>query len=412
MKRSGLLFIFIIFASVCALAQGHYNVTGTIVDNKGKPVSGATAFMSGSEKITATNTNGQFIFYNMDPGAFQLSITMLGYATYSKSIVIQDKSVDVSISLTVKPIPLKEVMIGLDAWEKNYKIFKEEFLDTTSNGKDCVILNPHVLNFTTKKLEWGKILLKADADEFLIIENKKLGYRIKYLLKTFENNGITGITNYDGDTVFEEMDGSPGTRKYWIRNRLQAYKGSFMHFLRSVYSNTVLNEGFIVHQMYPAKGSIKGIYMDTRPVSFDTLATAIDTSFISLKFTSLYVVYDPRKAAKLIGQTTASVKSRIQQTDVNAEMINNSASALPDSVTAKNVAADSSNATNAETSKNIKVSPEVDNAAQIILNLKEAIIDAKGNYTDYRTFFLRKSWSRKRVGDQLPFEYQPPVSNN
>ncbi|MCC8424264.1 carboxypeptidase-like regulatory domain-containing protein [Mucilaginibacter sp. UR6-11] len=411
MKTVRLLLVFIAFLNVCATAQGHYNVMGTIADSKGKPVNGATVFMSGSEKITATNTAGQFIFYNIDPGAFQLSVKMLGYAYCSKDIVIQDKSVEVNISLKEKPIALTEVKIGPDAWERNYRIFKDEFLDTTPNGKECTILNPQVLNFSTMKLGWGRILLKADADEFLIIENKRLGYGVHYLLKTFENNGLTGITSYDGDAVFEEMDGTPEMKKNWAKNRLEAYKGSFMHFLRSVYANTTLDEGFITHQMYPARGSINGIYMDTRPVNFDTLVTPIDTSFISLKFTSLYIIYDPRKAGKLKSQGITSVRNKVQQTDVNAEMISNS-KILPDSANFKTLVTSGPNGVSPAVPATVKVSPDVNNASQIILNLREAIIDAKGSYTDYRTFFLRKNWGKKRVGDQLPFEYQPPAVNN
>jgi hypothetical protein len=361
-----LLFIITFFINAAAVAQGRYNITGTIADEKGAPVKSATVFISGSEKITVTNDQGQFIFYNIDPGTFQLSVQMLGYFPYTNNLIIQDKSVDVKVSLKVKSIVLHTVTIGeADAWQKHYEIFKEQFLGTSKNAQQCVILNPQVIYFSTKKTVRDNIVLNADADEFLIIENKQLGYRIRYLLKTFHYDGFTKIPSYDGDVIFEDLPGTDEAKKQWAKNQQEAYYGSFMHFLRSVYTNTALKEGFITHQAYKQKtwgdGTIK---IDPRPVKFDTVVTVIDTSFISLKFTSFYVVYDPKKAAEISTQNIKPAEKTIPQTS---------------------------------------------NSSQLILHLPEAIVDGKGSYTDYRAFLLKGGhWSASRIGDRLPFEYQPP----
>jgi hypothetical protein len=41
------------------------------------------------------------------------------------------------------------------------------------------------------------------------------------------------------------------------------------------------------------------------------------------------------------------------------------------------------------------------------LFLENAILDKKGSYVDYRSFYIQGYWGKKRLGDQLPFEYQP-----
>jgi hypothetical protein len=41
------------------------------------------------------------------------------------------------------------------------------------------------------------------------------------------------------------------------------------------------------------------------------------------------------------------------------------------------------------------------------LFLENAILDKKGSYVDYRSFYIQGFWGKKRLGDQLPFEYQP-----
>ncbi|MFD2145030.1 hypothetical protein [Mucilaginibacter antarcticus] len=102
-----------------------------------------------------------------------------------------------------------------------------------------------MINFTTKN-----DILIADADDFLVIENKPLGYRIRYMLKNFGYNKTTDIVLYEGETSFEQLPGTDKMKKEWASNRLKTYKGSVMHFLRSVYRNRVSQEGFIVNKLY------------------------------------------------------------------------------------------------------------------------------------------------------------------
>ncbi|WP_175270154.1 hypothetical protein [Mucilaginibacter humi] len=101
-------------------------------------------------------------------------------------------------------------------------------------------------------------------------------------------------------------------KKTWEKNRLETYKGSFMHYLRSVYANAVTSEGFITNQLFSAHNikndpvSLDKIAIDPRPLRYDTLATVIDTSFISLKSPDFYLTYDPKKL-------TPSLKSPLRK---------------------------------------------------------------------------------------------------
>jgi hypothetical protein len=360
-----LIIVCILLLSKNSLAQESYTVSGTVQNEKGEPLAGAIAFINGSQKITTTDDLGRFIFANMQPGTFKLSIHILGYSPSTEDLVIRNISLIKDFTLKEKIFSINEVVITpYSDWKKYYNLFKEKFLGTSTNAKSCVILNPKAISFTLKR---G--VLTAKANEFIIIENQRLGYRVKYLLKYFSYNSATGNTGYDGDTNFEKLSGSAQTTREWIENRLEAYQGSFMHFLRSVYWNTTLKEGFLAYHLFA--DSIKldrfndeyvKVSIDTRPIKFDSLVTVLDTSFISLKFTHLYIIYNPKNAA------VAAVK------DITAG----------------------------------KKSFELTNKGSTIkLYLKEAIIDQKGSYADYRTFLIRGNWSRKRVGDQLPFEYHP-----
>ncbi|MGF7081064.1 carboxypeptidase regulatory-like domain-containing protein [Mucilaginibacter sp. UYCu711] len=365
------LFVIILsFAYTGAFAQAQYDVSGTVTNEKGEPLKGATIFISGSERIMSTTDDGRFRFSRVPSGTFKLSVQMMGYDALTRNIIVKDAPLIVSMQLTTKSIVLTEVKIGAkSAWERNLKLFKENFLGRSANAKQCIIINPKAINFSTKK---G--LLMADADEFLIIENKRLGYRINYQLKDFRFNSVNNIVLYNNECSFEELDGTEKQKEEWAKNRLETYKGSFMHFLRSVHANNTLANGFITRQFYgyPSfkyDGAIiedpNRVIINNRQVMYDSLITAVDTNLISFKFKQFYIAYDPKKAMRF--QENSSNNTVIIPTDKKGSMLK--------------------------------------------LALQEAIIDKKGSYTDYRDFFIQGYWARARVGDQLPVEYKPPVAD-
>ncbi|MES2378947.1 MAG: carboxypeptidase regulatory-like domain-containing protein [Bacteroidota bacterium] len=369
--RRVLLFLFFAILSVASarvFAQARYDVSGIVLDEKGEPVKTATVFIGGSDRVMPTDEDGRFKFTGVSQGSFQLSVKMLGFTPLTRNIVVQGAPVKVNLQLTVKTNVLNEVKIGnRRAVNINLRLFKEAFLGTSANGKQCEILNPEILSFNTKK---G--LLLAEADDFLIIENKRLGYSIHYLLKDFGYSTKNNTALYHGDFSFEELPGSDDDKKKWARNRAETYQGSFMHFLRSAYTNTALENGFITRQFYgngtfrynPDIADPDLIVVKDHPVKFDTLITAIDTNLASLKFKQLYVVYDPKKATTYYVNTTDKKKTVV-----------------------------------------------IDKKGSIVkLSIKEAIIDQKGSYTDYRAFYITGYWGIARVGDQLPVEYQPPFT--
>ncbi len=347
-----------------ALAQDKYTITGLVTDHSGQPVKSATVFISGSEKMTITDADGKFSLNNLSSGNYHVSVSMLGYASLTEAIMIQRKSVEVKFTLVIKSIVLNTVKIGSNrAWFRNYEVFKEQFLGQTQNGRQCEILNPEVLSFET-----NKGILAAEADDFLIIENKRLGYRIRYRLKYFSYNTQTQNLGYDGEASFAQLDAKAFPKNEWTKNRLDTYNGSMMHFLRATYANTALKQGFLTYRVlkeakrYNTDASAyTEVSMDKRPIKFDTVVNIIDDSFISLAATHLYVLYDPSAARKI--NTTKDV-AKLDVISLNR-------------------------------------------GSTLKFYLNQALLDNRGSYADYRTFLIKGDWSKLRIGDRLPFEYSP-----
>jgi hypothetical protein len=362
-----LFFIVLSAASTGVFAQARYDVSGTVINEKGEPLKSATVFIGGSERVMPTDDNGRFKFTNVAQGTFQVSVQMVGYDPLTKNIMIQSGPVNVEMQLTTKEIRLSEVVIGRSNFDNNFREFTENFLGTSANATQSVIINPKVLHFTTRRR-----LLLAEADDFLIIENKRLGYRIHYQLKDFVHSATEGSTLYHGEYSFEELNGTDDQKKEWAKHRLETYQGSLMHFLRSVFQKNTLESGFIVRPLYgygterinPDVEDPYKVIIKDRPVLFDSLLTPIGTGFMSFKFNQLYIVYDPQKAAGYTGSKSDGKKQIIK----------------------------------------------ANNSSMLKLGSAEAIIDQKGSSTDYNNFFVRGRWAVKRVADQLPVEYQPPFS--
>jgi hypothetical protein len=113
-------------------------------------------------------------------------------------------------------------------------------------ANECRIKNKQTIRFRYSKV---KQVVTAHATEPLIIENDYLGYKLQYLLEEFSYNFKTKMIFYVGYPLFTPMKGSNAKMKRWERRRKEVYQGSIMHFMRSVYRNTLLEEGFEVRRL-------------------------------------------------------------------------------------------------------------------------------------------------------------------
>jgi hypothetical protein len=347
-----------IFLQLNSYGQGTYTVSGTVKSAAGEKIKSATVFIAGSQKITMTNAEGEYKFNGVSSGTYQLVINMLGYVSIKQNVIVNDKSEVLNLTLGEKQIVLNEVVIGgtqkkQQEQEKSYlKMFIKKFMGESANAKACKILNPELIEFST-----SKGILKAATYDFLEIENVNLGYHVKYLLKTFEYDEKRDITYYDGDCVFENLDGTAEQKAIWTANRKKTYEGSLMHFLRSIYANTSRQEGFLV---YLTRNDVFPLTIGPNPVVAEQIIKHVDNNFITFRFKKrLYIIYDKKKAAK-------------------EDKIIDDPSWI--------------------------VSDLPDNASIFMVNSQ---IDRRGSYADFGGLLIQGAWVKKRIGEQLPLEYAP-----
>lgn len=97
-------------------------VSGTIVDEHGAPVPGATVSVKPFNRGTVTNEKGQFNLRDLSPGSYILTVTFIGYHSVEKNI--QVGNTPLQLFITLKPLILEldaSVVIGYGTTTKRNK---------------------------------------------------------------------------------------------------------------------------------------------------------------------------------------------------------------------------------------------------------------------------------------------------
>ncbi|GAA4085289.1 carboxypeptidase-like regulatory domain-containing protein [Mucilaginibacter panaciglaebae] len=279
-------------------------VTGKITSADTKaPVAGASVFLSNSSFGTSTGKDGKFTLTSLKPGQYNLVVSSVGYEDELKLISLVDAGVVLNIELKPKITQLKEVTIApISKSDRKQALeqFKQDFIGTDENAGNCKIVNPDVLNFSYHQ---NKTVLEAYTDEFLLVENKALGYRIKFLLRNFKSELQTGNISYSGSQVFEELKGGKVKQERWHRKRDEAYYGSAMHFFRALYRDSLDDAGYRIYRLSrdinesrPADRNIQAHLVNARKLSRDSLIfwvnAAHDSRYTHQKFHGRFNVKD------------------------------------------------------------------------------------------------------------------------
>jgi hypothetical protein len=206
-----------------------------------------SVFLSNSSYGTETAEDGTFKLFGVKPGQYDLVASSVGFEEYKQTILVGRDPINIDITMLPKVKQLRGVVITTNAdWKKNWEVFKNAFVGTSENAKSCVVINPHVVSIVNHARQH---FLEAWSDDFLIMENRALGYRVKFLIDTFSNNAVTGIISWEGKAVFEELKGSAAQKKIWKQKREDTYYGSSRHFFRALYSDRLNQEGFVMRKL-------------------------------------------------------------------------------------------------------------------------------------------------------------------
>jgi hypothetical protein len=338
--------------------HAQFSVSGKIVDSASKePLTGASVYCQNTTIGTTTNKQGEFSL-SLKPGGYELIISFTGYQTKEIRIVHTDASIP-DVEMIKEEKSLGEVVIKSsnevkDGWEKYGSFFVENFIGTTPNAANCKLLNPDVLKFYFLKRSNKLRVLATDP---LQIENRALGYNMRYQLDSFIYYYNTDISLYRGYCLFSQMEGNDSLKRVWSINRNRTYDGSKLQFMRSYYDSTLVQDGFMISMLD-----------ENDAAKFDKITDMYDTLYYSgLDSTGEIEISYPRK----ISVTYTKRK--------------------PDQ----------------EYLKKFKLPKNI--SAQIsYIEFRDGIaIKENGYFYDQRDWINQGYWGWKNLADQLPYDFSP-----
>lgn len=253
----------ILFQGYYLLAQ-NYTIKGTVKDAQtGEVMPFANVFLAETTYGTSTDDSGQYIIEGVVPDIYDLLVKFVGYKTFIaqvRTLATSEIEVNVLIESELKDLGAFVITAKDDRKRIEYiNIFKQEFFGFSKNAVECTLLNEDDLDFA---FDSERNILTAFSATPLVIENKGLGYKIKYSLEEFVVDHDSRISAHFGYASFEEMESKNKrfTRK-WKRNREVAYLGSDTHFFKALHENRLKEEGYVGRFSRKVDG-VRGLVLD------------------------------------------------------------------------------------------------------------------------------------------------------
>ncbi len=260
-----LMILLLLFTSSSAIfsQETHFTISGKVIDKNTKAsLASASVFAQNTTLGVATDPDGNFKL-NLPAGGYALVITFTGYETVTMHINNTSVANNIMVELQPKEKAMEEVSvvssnIVKDGWQKYGQFFTENFIGKSEFSKQATIKNPEALKFYFSK---KRNRLKVVATDPVLVVNEALGYNLKFAIDSFTYEYNTNATQFVGYPLFEEMTGNPQQQATWKENRIKAYSGSLLHFMRSLFHKTIASDGFEVQFLVKSNDNEKTIFV-------------------------------------------------------------------------------------------------------------------------------------------------------
>jgi hypothetical protein len=268
-------------------------IIGKVVDTAGHPLRSISVYLNNTSIGTTTNEKGEFMLDHIPQAKFRLIVSGIGCKTFDKMIDTRASIPYMSITMSAQADLLKGAVVTADdpeGWLHWGKLFTDLFVGTSPAARDCRILNPGVIRFRKN----DDNTLTAYANKPILLYNAGLGYDIRCTLEDFTYDFSGEVLAYSGEILFKDL-ALTNRRKAasWRKAREDVYRGSFLHFKRAFFTNTLDTQGFRLNRLVRVVNVHKqraNLLFAKRSQLVDTVKT--DTVYVGTKKTFYYHVVD------------------------------------------------------------------------------------------------------------------------
>jgi hypothetical protein len=270
-----------------------------VIDAKtNEPIPFANVYISRSTIGGYTDENGEVTVSKIPIGTHELVISSLSHKSVQRKLIMRsDQTIHMTVQLLEQMLEAVEVRAKQDdKWHRQFARFERLFFGSR-NFKECVILNPWVLDFHNSGDTFS-----AEASQPLKIQNNYLGYDLEFDLKAC----AFGATKFviSGLVRFEEKHSSDSLNSVWKNNRENVFRGSLQHFLRSVLDSSLTREAFEVYSdqtvhadIIRKPGFLQNVGPSIIPNPLSTQVNRTDDGLYTIDFPQRLEVHYLRKRA-------------------------------------------------------------------------------------------------------------------
>jgi hypothetical protein len=232
------------------LASAQATIAGIVRDSLTRqPLPFASVFLANTTRGATTDAQGHYTLSAVPAGRYELAATYLGYQLRQQQVVVASDAIILNILLPPAAHQLSEIVVRPNPnRQADYQRFLELFLGQSTFAKQSHVRDPDAVRID---YDAQQKLLTASVPHALEVDNLALGYRLTFYDLDFQASFAdqSMLVTTLSKIVFRELPGSAGKQRRWAANRQRAYLGSYPHFLRSMYTNTVAEEGFRVQRL-------------------------------------------------------------------------------------------------------------------------------------------------------------------
>ncbi len=399
------------FISLIYIIHAQSTIKGVVYDDSThEPVAAASVFLSNTSFGTVTDSKGNFKLSITRQGTYTFVVTSLGYTTYSKTILINNNTGYITVLLKSKINQLNDVVISgnrkkeivEDGWLKYGNFFLDNFIGTSKEARQCILKNKSVIRFIFSQ---KKNALTASANQPLIIENKALGYSIKYQLEDFTYDYDSRYLSFNGYALFSEMDGDVRKQFYWQQQRKEMYKLSIMRFIRALYSNKLVENNYMVYRLHTNVANIAKEEMRIKELGYDSTHSRnikkhpYEKSLSSTEFAYYKKVMSQPDTIDVVSNDLLSADSIVSTENDSLKTLTFSDHIIVNYTTQKIPL------------RYKWANPDAKDSASSVLSLvnnQPVIISADGSYYNAPHLLYEGFWGWwQRIATMLPYDYEP-----
>ncbi len=254
-----LLGAWLLFPSL-AKTQNPGKITGHVIDAVTlQPVSSASVFLANTMigEMGKEDGDGAYTLGGIPNGKYDLTISRAGYKLKKIPIEMDGEGKTLDILLIPQDLMSKEEVIKPNSalYHKLVRYFIRSFIGETENAKKCEIINLFDIEF--RPTEDGQTFT-ASSQKPIVVMNEALGYFVRCSLEEFKVDlkdryslldGLSEPRVQSGPLWFGELPAKDKAQvRLWKKERMRAYNGSIIHFIRSLRAGTLFKNAFRIYK--------------------------------------------------------------------------------------------------------------------------------------------------------------------